>query len=60
MDKLTFHLLKGGKITVEKQRIVSFFALKKGSVLVVLNDDLKQEQYDVYETCSRIQSMLKA
>lgn len=59
MDNLTFHLLKDGKITVEKQRIVSFFALKKGSVLVVLNDDLKQEQYDVYETCSRIQSMLR-
>lgn len=59
MKTLTLNLISGGTVDVEADAIRHLQAEAKGSTVVVQNEGEPPQSYHVYESISRLRSLMK-
>lgn len=59
MKTITLNLITGGTVDVDIDAIQHVQAEAKGSTVVVQNEGEKLQSYHVYETISRLRSLMK-
>lgn len=59
MKTITLNLITGGTVEVEVDDIKHVQAEAKGSTVVVQNDGEPPQSYHVYESISRLRSLMK-
>lgn len=59
MKTITLNLITGGMVDVDVDAIQHVQAEAKGSTVVVQNDDEPPQSYHVYESISRLRSLMK-